>query len=227
MASLKAGFWERMDGSLSLGANYTHSSDFGQLTLGVDSRSRTTTHQVSFDLSSIITRAADSPSSSRNDMQATYVHYLERRWITGGVLILQQNEDLGIDLRAVAGGGVGRHLVQTYRSDMTILGGLAIDEEIVADSDQSGTSIEGVITGEYWYSRFDDPETSIDITLNVFPGLTEWGRVRLDCDVAFKREFFKDFYFEISAFYNHDTHPPNEDADKYDFGVVTSIGWNF
>jgi hypothetical protein len=46
-------------------------------------------------------------------------------------------------------------------------------------------------------------------------------------DTGLKRELFKDFFASVDFFYTFDSAPPNPDAQRTDFGVVTSIGWSY
>ena len=227
MAPIKSGFWERMDGSLSMGASYTQSSDVGQFNFSADARSRTVTHQVSFTASSIMTRQPDAGSTGRDDLEGGYLHFLKDRWLAGGLFTLQRNEDLGIDLRALAAAGMGRHLVQTYRSELSVLGGFAVNEEFVSGAEPSGTSVEALLAGKYSFYKYDAPESDLSLGLVVFPGLTEWGRVRAEFDARLRHEIIKDFFFDISLFDSFDNHPPTAGVLKNDWGLVTSIGWTF
>jgi hypothetical protein len=227
MAPIKAGFWERMDGSLSLGASYTHSSKIGQLNLAADATSRTVTHEVALYLSSILSRQPDAPSTERDDLQGAYIHFLRNRWLVGSGLVLQRNKELGIDLRAVASVAVGRHAVQTHRSELTCLGGFAVNEEFVAGGGSSGASVEGLLSSKYTFFRYDHPETNVTISLTVYPGITEWGRLRFDFNSNLRREIIKDFFISFSTYDSFDNRPLIESSQRNDFGVVTSIGWSY
>ena len=59
------------------------------------------------------------------------------------------------------------------------------------------------------------------------PSLTQTGRVRIDFDCRVRREILKDFYFSISFFDNYDSDPGVVDAERNDYGLVSSFGWAF
>jgi len=61
----------------------------------------------------------------------------------------------------------------------------------------------------------------------VYPGITDWGRVRIDFDSRVSYELIKDFYLTLSLFERFDSRPPSETAAKSDFGTTLSISWSF
>ena len=71
------------------------------------------------------------------------------------------------------------------------------------------------------------PELDLTSTLIVFPGLTDWGRVRAKFEVDLRYEVFNDFFVGLSFFDNFDSDPPVTRVEKNDYGVSTTIGWSF
>ena len=71
------------------------------------------------------------------------------------------------------------------------------------------------------------PKTDVSYTLLAFPGLSQWGRVRLEPSISAKREIVRDFTISISAYDSYDNRPPTAGVSKNDVGVTLSIGWTF
>jgi len=58
----------------------------------------------------------------------------------------------------------------------------------------------------------------------VYPGLSNWGRIRSDINANASLELFKDFFFGLDFYYKFDNQPA-EGASKSDWGFNTSIGY--
>ena len=88
-------------------------------------------------------------------------------------------------------------------------------------------NLEALAGLSYELFRYDDPELDLATTLFVFPGLTSWGRVRVNFDSRLRYEVFNDFYVGLSFFDTYDSDPPVAGVEKNDYGLSTSIGWYF
>ena len=77
-----------------------------------------------------------------------------------------------------------------------------------------------------WF-RYDEPELDITSTFIVYPNLSQSGRVRTDFDLSFEWEIVSDLVWGITLYHDYDSEPPNVDAEKEDYGIITSIGWEF
>jgi hypothetical protein len=106
-----------------------------------------------------------------------------------------------------------------------LVGGLLAANETPLEGD-SQSNLEAVGSLRYRYFRFAEPERKFDTTLSVYPSITDWGRVRFDLRSTFKLEFFKDLFWALEFYGNYDTDPITEDAEQYDYGIVTSLGWS-
>lgn len=126
---IKESFWERIDGSVTLGASYTKASEIGQGSLGVTIRSRRPAYEFSADFNTTVTVQPDQPDKSRTVAGASYIWMLRNRWFVPGSGRLERNTDLGLDLRSSAGAGIGHYFVQTNRSLTGAAGGLLVNRE--------------------------------------------------------------------------------------------------
>ena len=68
--------------------------------------------------------------------------------------------------------------------------------------------------------------TTVDASADYFPGLTDWGRHRLQVNASVRREVWKDVFVALSLYDTFDSVPPSSDAARNDVGVAMSIGWS-
>jgi hypothetical protein len=145
---------------------------------------------------------------------------------------LERNDELGIDARVTSGAGVARYFGQDQDSEFMLLAGAVANQEWVNDEaeglqeDDSQQSLEGVLGASWRIFRFNEPETSLAATAYYYPSFTESGRYRGTLDVKLRREFFSDFFFDISFYESYDSDPPSG-GETTDYGVITSLGYTF
>ena len=99
-------------------------------------------------------------------------------------------------------------------------------EELAGETSDQDT-IEALGTVRWDWYRYDAPELDLSTTLQVIPNLTDTGRVRGELDVSLKWEMISDLFWELSYYHSYDSRPATEGAEKSDYGVVTSVGYDF
>jgi hypothetical protein len=222
---LKRRFWDRLDGSVSLGASYTSSSGIGQGTVGASVTTRRPKFNFRTTFDSTITVQPSEPEQKRIVLGLEYIRLLRGRWFAVVNGKFEQNTELGIQLRSSLGGGAGRYLVQTNRTEIAWSGGIAVNREIPIEGERQD-NIEAFIGARYSYFRYDTPKTNISTSFVTVPSLNVSGRVRSDLDVILSREIVTDFTVGTTVYYSYDSKPPEEGA-KNDYGIVTSLGYTF
>jgi len=223
---LKQRFWDRIDGSVNLGASFTSSNGIGQGSVNVAVTTRRPKFTFSTTFDSTITVQPNEPDQSRIVLGLEYTRMLRRRWfmVTGGKF--EQNTELGINLRSSVAGGFGRFIVQTNRTVFSWSGGIALNREIPVEGDPQD-NIEAFLGASHSFFTYDTPKTNLSTSFIVHPSLSESGRVRTDLDTSLSREIVKDFTVGTTIYYSYDSKPPTEDATKHDVGITLSIGWTF
>jgi hypothetical protein len=225
--AIEDSFWRRIDGSLSLGFSYTKASDVATLSFGTDASYRKPRFLYTFDLNAIVTSQEARPTTRRADLSFSYVRFRRNRVFVQGNTGAQTNDELGIDLRVLLGGGVGRHWRQTNRTLFYSSGGLAATEEWLAGTSESQTNLELYVTTVYEFFQYDTPKSDIVVSLTLYPSLTDWGRVRTEFDSSIRRELIKDFFLDVSLYASGDSRPPQTAVATLDYGIVLSLGWTF
>jgi hypothetical protein len=222
---LEATLWQQLDGSISLGLSYTKANSLAQLTLDVWVLRRTSLRQTSLDVSSMLSNSEDTEQQVRYDAMIDHRRFFEGIYFAqlgGGV---QRNDELGLDLRTAAGAGVGATVIQTNRSDLLLGVGASVNREWADDGTKSD-NVEGVLTIEHAIFGYDFPKIDYATQLDVFPGLSDWGRVRLELDIRFSREVVKDFFADLTFYDSYDNRPPGG-GEKSDYGLVFGLSWKF
>ena len=88
-------------------------------------------------------------------------------------------------------------------------------------------SLEGMLIITFKEFKYSTPKISIDTRLAIFPGLSDWGRVRMAFNLTSKVEIFKDFNVGLNFYDEFDNRPPASAQSKNDYGVNFTIGYEF
>jgi hypothetical protein len=220
-----ASFWRKLDGAFHLGYSYTRSSAIGQLSVNTDTTFRRPSFIFMLSLSGTVTEQPGTDGDDRGNVTLQYARY-RGRWFAGGVGTFENNESLGIVLRSQVAGVFGRRFVNTNRSQLSVGGGLAVNNEQGVDTEPT-ENFEAIVTFRSSYYTYDGPKTNFSMGFDYFPSLSNWGRQRIQFDVTLAQDVWKDFSFSIDVFDTFDSEPPNPDAARNDVGIVTSLGWTY
>ena len=227
IAEVDQTFWGRVNGSLSLGYNFTKSSDIKIVSTHLDASYRAATVAMGLNIDVTSTTSPEQGTLDRDQINFNYQWLRPKRNFWAGLLSLERNEELGIEGRLQAGGSLGHYFRQTSFSEVTGSIGVVANQEWVTGTEGGQQSAEGLLAGSWRLYRFSTPETSLTSSAALYPGITESGRYRANVDVTLRREIIEDFFIDLSVYYDYDNQPPGDDPAKDDYGVVTSIGYSF
>jgi hypothetical protein len=219
--------WRKLDGSIDAGFSYTKSSGIAQLNFNSDTVFRRPGFEAVLQASATLTKQeADGTRDDRGSISASYVRYRWPRWFVTALGSFETNESLGLKLRSQVGGAVGPRLVNTNRAQLLLGGGLAFNDERGVDVEPT-QNLEAVVTFQTSYFTYDRPRTTIDVSLEYYPSLSDWGRQRIQLDADVKREFWKDLFLSLNLYNSFDSRPPNPEFANNDVGIVLSVGWSY
>ena len=223
---IKATFFQRIDGSVDLGASYSQSSGVGDLWLNSSATYRRPKFTFGTALSTNLTRQPDSPDTSRYSLANTYSRYRKTVWIFTTLALFEGNRDLGFTFRGTLAESIGRYLVRSRHVELMMSGGLAAGRETPVEAPRV-TNFDAISTTTLSVFTYDYPTTGIDVSLLVFPSLDDPGRVRLNAESKFKRELFKDFFVSFTVYDAFDNRPKSMSAKQNDVGGSLSFGYTF
>jgi uncharacterized protein DUF481 len=223
---LNKSFWGRLDGSLDVGASYTSASSLFNLDLAGNLGVERPGYEVSLDASSNLTSQPEVEETRRSTLSLIYARRFQNRWVALVGAKLEQNRELGFDLRTSAHAGGGRYLV-LGRQDKLLAGlGLSLNREQPTEGEGT-TNLEATATVNYDRFAHDFPKVDVSVVLAGFASLNEGGRYRMEVDARLKRELVRDFYATLRGFESYDSRPATEGAPRNDYGVTFALGWSF
>jgi hypothetical protein len=217
----------RLDGDITAGYNFAKASEVEQMTFGLDMEFRTETRIFSLSADNSLSDSEDNEASQRSSLNLDYKRLWSNRWFWSGMLSGDRNDELGIDLRTSIGSGGGRIVRQTNHSAMAMEGGLMVSHENLAGSESDQDTLEAYVNLTWDWFRYDTPELDLSTSLEIIPNLTDSGRVRGELDVSLKWEIINDLFWEISVYDSYDSEPAVVGAEQNDYGIVTSLGYDF
>ena len=222
---IESGWRDKLDSKLSAGYSYSKSSEVTEYTLAYNAVWVDDKFRLNFGGSGRSTDDGEE-TTSQAVIFADYRHWLENRnyWLATGAG--EQNDELGLDARIVAGGGFGRRFWQTNLATVFGEGGVVVNHTENKDG-TTDTDLEGLLRAGWEIYIHDTPKRTLDTTLAVFPGITRVGEYRTAFDITFSQELVEDFFFDLSFYHQYDSDVADEDASNSDYGVVTGIGYDF
>ena len=158
-------FWDRINGSLSLGFSYTKSSAIEVSNVNFNSNYRSTAVDGSLAFSSNTTKDSSGKTTNRDLLTSAVMFLQQSRNFWGLLASLERDQSLGIDGRLVGGAAVGRRFVQATYTEVTGIAGIVATEEWIVQNPTPSNSIEAVVGGSWQVFKFIDPQTRLDLGL--------------------------------------------------------------
>ena len=215
------------DVDVSLGYNFAKSTGVKQGTFGMNIDYRTLTRIYSLNANTVTSDSNSQSASQRQTLGLQYTKLWNKRWLTNGNVTLDQNDELGLNLRTSIGVGGGRYLVQSNSMLLSLQGGLQFSRENLKAEIEDKDSVEGVFTLGWDWFKFEAPELDWSNDLKVIPSLTESGRVRAEFDSTIKWEVIGDLKWGLTLYGSYDNQPQAQTASTNDYGVNTQLTYEF
>ncbi len=227
IAQLEKGWLQRINGSLSLGYNFTKSSGITVLSGHFDAAYRGRAIAMGLRADATSTNSPEEGTLDRDSIAFNYQWLRPRRRFWAGLTSFERNEELGIEGRLQLGGGYGYYFRQGASSEVAGTIGIVANKEWVTGTVNSQQSLEGLLGATWRVFQFKSPETSLTSGVAVFPSFTEAHRYRASVNLSLRRELVENFFLDVSTYYDYDNQPPDVTSAQDDYGVVTSMGYTF
>jgi hypothetical protein len=75
--------------------------------------------------------------------------------------------------------------------------------------------------------HYSSPKISIDAQYLLYPGLSDWGRIRMNLSINTSVEIFKDFLVGFTFYDNFDNRPSSSAESTNDYGITFTMGYQF
>ncbi len=224
MVQFKDNWWKRWDGTVDLGASANKSNNRTQVNLEVRLNHKTErTYKLIHAMVDYSDRD-DAKPISRQAFNGMYALQVKPEWYVLGLGRFEHNEELGLDHRVTLGAGVGRQVFTTPKSDFFLMGGvLGLNEKYVSEA-SGHDATELFFCAKYALYVFGNHETSLNLDIDLMPSLTDKGRLRGQGDLSLRYKLFKDFHVGVSLWSTYDSRPRVKGFEKWDWGLVTSLG---
>ncbi|MBE9549126.1 MAG: DUF481 domain-containing protein [Proteobacteria bacterium] len=235
MYPVEAGFWDRLDLTARLGFSWDKGSNVGKYNIGADAVYRRAESLSRADFSTEITTVDARGNKGEEDFSSS-----TRRTILGGNHLvykqdkrflvyfgtLEQNDELGVDLRVLAGAGYGYIPIRSQSNWLSLAAGLNINREYPGEGDpETNLEATGMLTYEYY--KYDTPERSFKVNLMLFPSITDFGRFRTTFNTDFRIEIVEDFFWKLDIYLTYDSDPLSLDGASSDYGFTSSVAYKF
>lgn len=226
MYPVEANFWERLDLNVDLGISWDKGSQVGKYNFGLDAVYRRPESITQASISTELTTQEIVQDTQRSSLSGIHNVFRPNKRFISYFANLESNDQLGIDLRALAGAGYGWAPLRSQNNWFSFALGMDVNRENPTDGEPE-INLEGVGWLTYDYYKFTTPELSSKTTLKVFPSITDFGRWRASFSSDFRWEIFTDLFWVLSLYAEYDSKPISIFAESSDYGLITSIGYKF
>jgi hypothetical protein len=223
---LSKSFWKRLDGSIDVGASYTSASELFKLDFAGDISTERPGYEIRADANATLSSQTGVDDTQRSSLSLSYERRFEGRWVALGQGEVEQNRELGFELRGSATGAGGRYLVQGRSNKVMAAAGVSVNREVPVEGETT-TNVEALAGLRFDRFAYDFPKVDVTVTLVGFASLNHGGRYRVEAAAGFKRELVKDFYATLRGYESYDSRPATEGAPRNDYGATFALGWSF
>ena len=227
IAQIEESRWKRWRGYVDLGYSFTSANSATDASFQSEASYRSERFVWRTTASSTVSDRQDAPTHVFGSLSTGYERFFRGRWFWVANVGATRNTELDLERRVSAGGGFGRYLVQSSRSQLKAAIGLAGNRETYVDGNEGKWTAEGILSASYDLFLFEGRETSFSFSAAVFPSLNTGGRYRMEVSSALRRKLIRDFTLAISVDNSYDSKPPSETAEKNDLRLRTTLGWSF
>lgn len=220
-------FFQRLTGNISVGYNFTKSTDIGRLSIAGMLRYLGQTYQSSLSVNTIMTQ--DQGTFSRDNSTVTNTNQLNfsYRWIGLAVFSYQRNLELGILRRYQEGLLIGYNISNFNNRQLSSSLGIAINQELTQDDESAKNLIEVPFILAFTFYQFHHPDIQLQLSQKMFFGVTQKGRIRNDANFNVNWSVIHDFTIGINIYANFDNQAAESSSSNFDFGVVLNVGYKF
>jgi putative salt-induced outer membrane protein YdiY len=224
--SKKPTFWRQLKGAIDLGYSFTSGNSQSTLNADTNAAYRARGWEAATSFNSTFSGQSGASKTNREDLQVTFTKFLSRNSFLASLSDFLHSGQQDLDLRTTLGGGYGRFLKRTTNSDFSWLGGIVYIHESfnTTAARPSDQNMEAVLGLEYNLARFNFGELQSQV--QVFPGLTDSGRVRTTTNNSLTIKLSNNFHLSFTFWDNFDSRPPVT-AKRNELGISSGIGWSF
>jgi Protein of unknown function, DUF481 len=228
MTGISDKFWERFNGQVNFGINYSKGNQSTQFSFGSQTDYVRERWSAGVNFESNLASSTGANASTRNSLSGNALRLMPRNnWFYAGLANLLQSSEQGISHQSGLGGGVGKYLKSTNRTSIAVLGGVVWQ---TTTYNQPGvTSNTQNVAGALLYGNlkiFRFSKTNLDVTGVLTPALSEPGRIYFNTNATYYVKIFGDLKWNASFYGNWDNRPPIGLSGS-DYGTTSGLSWSY
>jgi putative salt-induced outer membrane protein YdiY len=224
--SRKQTFWRQLKGSIDFGYNFTSGNN--QSSLNTPASAVYPAERWAVGTSYNVSFSGQTGGTTTNlfESQTFADRFLNRNSFVIGLGDFLHSSQQDLSLRTTLGGGYGRYLKRSNQNSLRWL----VGADYTKGNYQAGLSqptqnnLELLLGAEYQLFHFD--RYTLQSQFLLFPGLSDFGRVRFTTNDTFSIRLSNNFHLNFSFWDNFDSRPPLS-AKKNATGLSTGLGWTF
>jgi Protein of unknown function, DUF481 len=228
MTAISEKFWERFNGQINFGINYSKGNQSTQFSLGSQTEYVRERWSAGASFDSNLASSTGATASTRNSLNGNVLRLLrQNNWYYAGVGNLLQSTEQGISHQSGLGGGVGKYIANTNRASISVLGG-AIWQSTTYNQPNVSTNTQNVV-GALLYGNlkvFRFSKTNFDVTGVLTPALSEPGRIYFSTNASYYVKLFSNLKWNASFYGNWDNRPP-AGLSGSDYGTTSGLSWTY
>jgi hypothetical protein len=218
-------FWRQLDGSVDLGYTFTQGDQRSQWSFNGRVSRTTRNYLTTLNANTLLTIEDEGTRQNRNTVSTSVQRQLGNRWFAGIFAQGDHNEELNLNLRALAGGALGRVLIQTNRVLFSPYAGVGYTQERYVDEPVQHRTEAAIGTRLDWFT-FGDYKTDLTIQEQTYVDFEDSSRVRVELTTTFRQEIAKDLYWSTNLLESFNAAPP-AGSKTNDLTLSMSLGWSF
>ena len=224
--SQKRNFWRQLKGSVDLGYNYTSGNSQSSLNSSASVEYPSAKWAAGASYTASFSGQSGGTTTNLFEVQSYGERFLNRNSYLVGLSDFLHSSEQDLVLRTTLGGAYGRYFIRNNQNSLRWFAGADFTEA----NYQSGLAqptqrnAEMLLGAEYQLFHFD--RYTLQSQALLFPGLSDFGRVRFTTTDVFKIKLSNNFYLNFSFWDNFDSRPPLN-ASKNAQGISTGLGWTF
>ncbi|MGB7752803.1 MAG: DUF481 domain-containing protein [Candidatus Acidiferrales bacterium] len=224
--SQKPTFWRQLKGSIDFGYDFTSGNN--QSSLSADANAMYTAQHWAAGGSFTAAYSGQTGGTTTNISETQFFgeRFLNRNSFVLGLSDFLHSSQQDLQLRTTLGGGYGRYLKRTNQNELRWLIGVdysqASYQSLMMEPVQKNAEL--LLGAQYQLFHFD--RYTLNSQTLVFPGLSDFGRVRFTSNNTLSVKLSNNFYWNFSFWDNFDSRPPLN-AQRNATGLSTGLGWKF
>jgi hypothetical protein len=221
-------FWQRFNGNVNTGIQYSKGNQSTQFNLSSEVGYPRERWLAIASYNSTLSASTGASAATRNQFNLGAQRLLRwSNWFYAGEAGLLQSSEQGISHQGNIGGGIGRYVMNSNRTKLYLLGGLAYQQTTYAPSvfvTGAQNVATGLFSGGLKFYRFN--KTTIEFTGSLFPAISQPGRIYSNVNASYYIKLSGSLSWNVSFYGNWDNQPPPTFSGS-DYGTSSGLSITF